>query len=71
MSNGTMVGRDLYYGTTNHQGKTTVHYARVWNGELFLASQRDAGQKAKDAADRFTVTPATEADYKKQWRKPT
>lgn len=61
-----MVGRDLYYRVTHANGKSHVEHTRVWDADRFLESQRAAGANAKKEEDRFTISPATEADYKAQ-----
>ena len=65
----SMVGRDLYFSVNHSTGESHVQHARVWDAERFLAAQREAGMKPKDPKDRYTITPATEAEYKAQTRK--
>lgn len=59
------IAYDLYYGITNASGVTRIAHARVWDGTLFLAAQREAGARAKDPADRFTISTATADDYRR------
>ena len=67
MSNSnTIVGRDIYYRVTDYQGRSRVHCARVWDADRFLQAQRENGNGSFKPEDRFTISPATEADYKAQ-----
>lgn len=59
----TVVARDLYYRINRTAGKSRVAYARVWDADRFLEAQRHAGAKPEKYDDKFTITPATEADY--------
>lgn len=57
--------QDLYFRVTDKKGKQTVRYARVWDADAFIATQQ-----RDNAKEGNTVTPATEADYRKaNWRK--
>lgn len=59
------IGYDIYYGITNAKGETRIAHARVWDGQLFLEAQRAAGTKAEKKEDRFTISTATEEDYRR------
>lgn len=66
-SNTLMVGHDLYYSITNRDG-SRIERARVWDSDRFMASQRAAGAKPKEEADRYTVAFSSGADYEAQQR---
>lgn len=57
------IGHDLFFSTTTAKGETTVHQARVWDGKLFMDSQRAQGAKAEKPEERFVVAIATKAEY--------
>lgn len=57
------IGYDLYFGVTTSNGRTRIEHARVWDGQKFLEAQREAGAKASNPEDRFTISSATRADY--------
>ncbi len=61
-----MNGHTIYYRITYENGKTRVASARVWDSELFLEAQRKDGDKADKLEDRFTVSPASAAEFKAQ-----
>lgn len=61
-----MNGTTLYYRITSAGGKSRVACARVWDSERFLEAQRVAGARAEKPEDRFTVSPASAAEFKAQ-----
>lgn len=63
---GTMAARDLFWGRTDNKGKLTINHSRVWDAERFLKARREEGARAKDDADKFTVSVHTEQEFKEQ-----
>lgn len=63
-----MEARDIYIKTTTAKGKSVITQHRVWNAELFLKSQQEAGRKAgeKDKSEGYKVELSSATDYKKQ-----
>ena len=65
----TIVGRNCYYRITYATGRGSIQCARVWNDQ-FLAKLSEEGANTKDEKDRFTVSAATEAEYRAEhWKK--
>lgn len=58
-----LVGRDLYYATTDKKG-TTQHRVRVWDAARFMEARRVEGAKAEKDEDKFTVSMSSEEDFK-------
>jgi len=62
-----MIGSDLYVKLIDPTGskKPVVNHHRVWDGQLFLASQRTLYEvKPENPADKRIVSQSTEADYR-------
>lgn len=61
-------GQDLYLKLVDPSGKavTIINHHRVWNQQLFIASQREQFTKsgAKDQSDFRTVELSSEQEYR-------
>jgi hypothetical protein len=61
-----MEHRDLYLKRTTRNGKKVITHHRVWDADHFLNSQQEQARKdsAKNPAEAYLITVATEAEYK-------
>lgn len=61
-----MIVRDLFLKRTYRSGRTVVTHHRVWDTELFMNCRQEEASKdsAKNPADAYLVSMATEAEYK-------
>jgi hypothetical protein len=58
-----VITRDIFIRRTPVSGKTVITCHRVWNADLFVASQVKQYQTDAKPADRCVITVASEAEY--------
>lgn len=61
----TMQGRDVYLRYNNGP----VQHFRAWDVDRFIESQVLQGRNTEKPEDRYEVSVATEAEYRKERRK--